>query len=165
MSVATLDLLPAHAPEWVPAVRELFEEYAAQLGVDLCFQNFAEELAGLPGAYAPPRGGLWIARVDDALAGCIGLRPLADGAAELKRMYVRPHHRGLGLGRRLGLTAIDFARAVGYRAVCLDTLSGLTEALALYRSFGFRQTRAYCFNPLPDTVWMELELDRQDELA
>jgi GNAT superfamily N-acetyltransferase len=165
MNGATIDILPAHAPEWVPIVRELFEEYAAELGVDLCFQNFAAELAGLPGDYAPPRGGVWIARVDGKDAGCVALRPLDGGAAELKRMYVRRAYRGHGLGRSLGRKAIDFARAAGYKAVCLDTLSGMTEALGLYRSFGFQPTRAYCHNPLPDTLWMELELDRQDKQA
>lgn len=159
------EIVPAHAADAVPAVRALFGEYAAELGIDLCFQNFAEELATLPGAYAPPRGGVWIARVDGQDAGCVALRPLAAEAAELKRMYVRRAWRGRGLGRRLGETAIGFARAAGYKAVCLDTLSGMTEALALYRSFGFRPTRAYCHNPLPDTVWMELALDRQDKQA
>lgn len=156
MSVA--EIVPAHTAAAAPAVRALFEEYAAELGVDLCFQNFAAELATLPGAYAPPRGGAWIARVDGRDAGCVALRPLDAKAAELKRMYVRRDWRGRGLGRRLGETAIGFARVAGYRAVCLDTLAGMTEALALYRSFGFRPTRAYCHNPLPDTVWMALDL-------
>lgn len=160
-----IQIMPAHGAEAIPVARELFVEYAEQLGVDLCFQNFAEELATLPGAYAPPRGGVWLARVDGHDAGCVALRPLDAQAAELKRMYVRRAWRGRGLGRRLGETAIGFARAAGYRAVCLDTLSGMKEALALYRSFGFRPTRAYCHNPLPDTVWMELELDRQDKRA
>lgn len=157
------EIVPGHTADVVPAVRALFEEYAAELGIDLCFQNFAEELAALPGAYAPPRGGVWIARVDGRDAGCVALRPLDAEASELKRMYVRRAWRGRGLGRRLGETAIGFARAAGYKAVCLDTLSGMTEALALYRSFGFRPTRAYCHNPMPDTVWMELALDRQDK--
>lgn len=160
-----IQIMPAHGAEAIPVARELFVEYAEQLGVDLCFQNFAEELATLPGAYAPPRGGVWLARVDGHDAGCVALRPLDAQAAELKRMYVRRAWRGRRLGRRLGETAIGFARAAGYRAVCLDTLSGMKEALALYRSFGFRPTRAYCHNPLPDTVWMELELDRQDKRA
>ncbi|GAB1413545.1 MAG TPA: GNAT family N-acetyltransferase [Candidatus Desulfobacillus denitrificans] len=160
-----IQIMPAHGAEAIPVARELFVEYAEQLGVDLCFQNFAEELATLPGAYAPPRGGVWLARVDGHDAGCVALRPLDAQAAELKRMYVRRAWRGRGLGRRLGETAIGFARAAGYRAVCLDTLAGMTEALALYRSSGFRPTRAYCHNPLPDTVWMELELDRQDKRA
>ncbi|BBO22239.1 MAG: N-acetyltransferase [Candidatus Desulfobacillus denitrificans] len=160
-----IQIMPAHGAEAIPVARELFVEYAEQLGADLCFQNFAEELATLPGAYAPPRGGVWLARVDGHDAGCVALRPLDAQAAELKRMYVRRAWRGRRLGRRLGETAIGFARAAGYRAVCLDTLSGMKEALALYRSFGFRPTRAYCHNPLPDTVWMELELDRQDKRA
>lgn len=160
-----IQIMPAHGAEAIPVARELFVEYAEQLGVDLCFQNFTEELATLPGAYAPPRGGVWLARVDGHDAGCVALRPLDAQAAELKRMYVRRAWRCRGLGRRLGETAIGFARAAGYRAVCLDTLAGMTEALALYRSFGFRPTRAYCHNPLPDTVWMELELDRQDKRA
>lgn len=159
------EIIPAHTADTVPAVRALFEEYAVELGVDLCFQNFAGELATLPGAYAPPRGGVWIARVEGQDAGCVALRPLDAEAAELKRMYVRRAWRGRGLGRRLGETAIGFARAAGYRAVCLDTLASMMEALALYRNFGFRPARAYCHNPLPGTVWMELELDRQDRQA
>jgi len=161
--VSIEEIVPAHDVASIGTVRVLFEEYAAELGIDLCFQNFAEELATLPGAYAPPRGGVWLARADGNVAGCVALRPLDAEVAELKRMYVRRAWRGRGLGRRFGETAIDFARAAGYKAVCLDTLAGMAEALALYRSFGFRPTRAYCHNPLPDTVWMELELDRQDK--
>lgn len=161
MSVS--EIVPAHAPEWVPVVRELFEEYAAQLGVDLCFQNFADELAGLPGVYAPPRGGAWLARRGSEIAGCVALRPLRDDAAELKRLYVRKAYRGFGLGLRLARTAIDFARAAGYRSVLLDTLPDMTEALALYRSLGFRPVPEYTYNSLPGTVWMELALDQEDK--
>lgn len=159
------DILPAHAPEWVPVVRGLFEEYAAQLGVDLCFQGFAEELAGLPGAYAPPQGGVWLARADGAIAGCVALRPLEAGIAELKRLYVRGACRGRGLGRKLTGAALAFARRAGYRAVRLDTLPGMREAQALYRSLGFRPIPECAPHPLPGTVWMELALDQQDKQA
>jgi GNAT superfamily N-acetyltransferase len=157
--VSASEILPADAPEWIPAVRELFEEYAAQLGVDLCFQNFAEELATLPGAYAPPRGGVWIARVDGRDAGCVALRPLREGDAELKRLYVRAAFRGYGLGLRLTRTALDFARAAGYRRVLLDTLPEMTEAQALYRHLGFKPVPEYAPHPVPGTIWMELAFE------
>ncbi|HMM53965.1 MAG TPA: GNAT family N-acetyltransferase [Candidatus Desulfobacillus sp.] len=162
MSAAAIDILPAHAPERLARVRALFLEYAAGLGIDLGFQDFEGELESLPGEYAPPRGGLWLAEAQGGDAGCAALRPLGGEAAELKRMYVRPAWRGRGLGRCLAGTIIASARAAGYRALRLDTLSSMAEARALYRSLGFRPIPAYCPNPLPGTEWMELELDRQD---
>jgi len=165
VNAATIDILPAHAPQWIPVVRELFEEYAAGLGVDLCFQKFDEELASLPGAYTPPRGGLWLARVGDQVAGCVALRPLCEEDAELKRLYVRQAFRGFGLGLRLARTAIECARTDGYRRVLLDTLPEMREAQALYRHLGFRPVAGYAQNPIPGTIWMELALHREDKQA
>jgi ribosomal protein S18 acetylase RimI-like enzyme len=140
--------------------RALFEEYAAWLGVDLCFQGFPEELATLPGAYAPPRGMLMLAGPVDAALGCAALRPLAAGGlregdtAEIKRLYVRPAARGMGLGKRLAQTVIDGARAIGYREVKLDTLEHMVEARALYAQLGFRECAPYYHNPIPGAVYM-----------
>jgi ribosomal protein S18 acetylase RimI-like enzyme len=140
-------------------VRELFKEYGDSLGPGhLCFQQFDRELAELPGAYKPPGGGLWLARIDGELAGCIALRPSSPGIAELKRLYLRPHYRGRGLGKSLAETAIAGARERKYGKVRLDTMPSMNEAFALYRSLGFQPIEAYCYNPVPGAVFMELTL-------
>jgi GNAT superfamily N-acetyltransferase len=146
-------------PDDLEQVRGLFREYAASLGFDLCFQGFAEELAGLPGRYAPPAGRLLLATVDGEAAGCVALKQLADGVAEMKRLYVRPRHRGGGLGRVLAERIVEEARTIDYRAVRLDTVpSVMAGAVALYRSLGFREVAPYCFNPVPGALFMELTL-------
>jgi len=139
-------------------VRLLFEEYRATLGIDLCFQGFDEELASLPGDYGRPRGRLWIAMMGGEAAGCMGLRPFGDGDCEMKRLYVRPAHRGKGIGRRLAVTAVDVAKELRYRRMYLDTLAAMTEATTLYRSLGFKETDSYTYNPLPDVLYFVLEL-------
>lgn len=149
---------PARLPDEVPAVRALFREYAAGLGVDLCFQDFEAELAGLPGAYAPPAGRLLVAEVDGELVGCVALRPQARGVCELKRLYVRPTHRGCGLGRRLLEALLAEAVAAGYRGAVFDTLESMTEALALYRTLGFAETEPYNEHPVQGTLWFRKAL-------
>lgn len=154
----TADLHLVTGPEDAPRVRSLFLEYQEAIGVDLCFQSFAEELAGLPGAYAAPRGRLYVAVVGGADAACGALRPAQGDACELKRMWVRPAFRGTGLGRRLATTLIADARAIGYRTMVLDTLPAMSEAQALYRTLGFVEIPAYRFNPHPGTLYFELHL-------
>jgi putative acetyltransferase len=140
-------------------IKTLFVEYAEGLGFSLCFQGFDEELASLPGAYARPEGNLWLARVDGAIAGCVALRPHQDGAAEMKRLYVRPGFRGHRLGGRLINTAIAFAREAGYTAVRLDTVvETMREAQALYRQLGFRECPPYYRDAPVDLIFFEKTL-------
>ena len=145
----------------VATARALFEEYAATLDVDLCFQGFAAELASLPGAYAPPRGRLLLAGPPDAPVGCVALRPLGEATeiGEVKRLYVRPEARGTGLGRTLVEKLIGEARTIGYRELKLDTLPMMTAARALYAALGFRESEAYYTNPIRGTVYMTLALE------
>ena len=137
----------------------LFEEYAAALGISLCFQNFDQELKGLPGKYAPPDGRLLLATENDELAGCIAMRKLSPGICEMKRLFVRPGFRSQGLGRVLVKTIIDEARKLGYTHMRLDTLPGLMDkAIALYSSFGFVDIGPYYENPVEGAKFMELDL-------
>ncbi|HEY7449308.1 MAG TPA: GNAT family N-acetyltransferase [Vicinamibacterales bacterium] len=138
--------------------RGLIEEYAAALEVDLCFQNFAYELAHLHEMYGPPRGCLLMARQDGALAGCVCIRSFGSDACEMKRLYVRPVARGLKLGRRLAVAAIDKARELGYERMVLDTLPSMETAQALYRSLGFRNRPPHQTAPVEDVTYLELAL-------
>ncbi len=158
MSERKLGIEPAAGPEDMATLRALFLEYQDWLGVDLCFQGFEAELAGLPGNYAPPAGGVWLARVEGALAGCVGFRPHEGGACEMKRLWLRPAFRGLGLGRRLAETSIAAAGRAGYRTMCLDTLGFMDQARALYQTLGFHEIPAYYDNPLEDVRYLELDL-------
>ena len=142
----------------IDACRELFREYEKGLGVSLCFQGFEQELAALPGAYARPRGRLLLARVAGAPAGCGALRPLTDGDAEMKRLYVRPAYRGMGLGRMLAECAIDEARALGYASLKLDTLPQMKEAQAMYAALGFVDIPPYNDHPIEGTRFLSLAL-------
>lgn len=151
-------IVPAHAPPLLADARTLFEEYAASLPFDLGFQGFAEELATLPGEYAPPRGRLLVARNGERSIGCVALRAHGDDIAELKRLWVRPEARGSGAGRELVERAIGEARTIGYARIRLDTTPGMEAAQALYRSLGFVPIDAYRANPVPGTSYLELDL-------
>ena len=154
-----MQIFPANTQEHIDHARTLFEEYAANLGISLCFQNFDQELKGLPGKYAPPDGRLLLATEDDDLAGCIAMRKLKPGVCEMKRLFVRPAYRSHGLGRVLVETIIDEALKLGYTHMRLDTLPGLMDkAIALYRSFGFVEIGPYYENPVEGAKFMELEL-------
>ncbi len=139
----------------LPAVRRLFEEYAASLEIDLAFQGFAAELDSLPGKYAPPRGALILAERDGEPCGCVALRPIDGQTCEMKRLFVRESGRGLGVGRQLIGRILEEARAKGYTAMRLDTLPSMQGAVRLYRSFGFQDTEPYVYNPLPGAMFME----------
>lgn len=153
-----MKIVQATSGQDLVAVKRLFEEYAGSLNVDLCFQNFSAELAGLPGAYAPPHGRLLLALVEDTPAGCVALRPHGDRSAEMKRLYVRPERQGIGLGRRLAECAIAEARTLGYATLLLDTLPSMHSALRLYESLGFVRRPAYFPSPIAGNTFMELRL-------
>lgn len=154
-----LEFIQAEAADEVSRARELFQEYAAALGVNLCFQNFEQELASLPGAYAPPDGRLLLALHEENLAGCVGLRKIGDRICEMKRLYVRPEFRRLGMGRALALNIIEEARSLNYERMRLDTLSAqMHEAIKMYRTLGFREIEPYYDNPVEGALFMELTL-------
>ena len=157
-----VELTHPSEPHEMDLVRSIFREYADGLGVDLCFQGFEEELAGLPGDYAAPRGALILARVDGEIAGCVALRPAdtADypNAAEMKRLYVRKAFRGFGLGRQLAERVLDAARQAGYASVLLDTLDDMEAARALYEDLGFEAIPPYYHNPIPGAHYLKADL-------
>lgn len=154
-----LTFVQAESTADVGRARELFEEYAAQLGISLCFQNFDREVAELPGAYARPAGRLLLALDDFNLAGCIALRKIGDDVCEMKRLYVRPQFRGKRIGKALAERIIKEAREIGYNRMRLDTLPGrMDEAIALYRALGFREIEPYYHNPVAGALFLELEL-------
>jgi ribosomal protein S18 acetylase RimI-like enzyme len=142
----------------VEEARTLLLEYADSLDVDLSFQNFDRDLAAFPASYLPPGGALLLALRDGRLAGSVAMRALDDRFCEMKRLFVRPAFRGLGVGRELAVAIIDVARNTGYRHMRLDTLPSMHDAQRLYRALGFREITAYYENPVPGTRYMELDL-------
>ena len=156
---SALRIVQAQTPADLIAARELILEYAKSLNFSLCFQGFDQELASLPGEYAPPSGRLLLADFYGRRAGCVALHRLADGICEMKRLYVRPEFRGHKIGRRLAEAVIAEARAAGYQRMRLDTVAPvMREAVQLYRELGFYEIPAYRPNPQPGTVYMELAL-------
>jgi GNAT superfamily N-acetyltransferase len=162
MAKPQITLVEPDSPALFDATRELFSEYAGALGVDLCFQDFDAELAGLPGEYAAPVGALLLAYVDGQLAGCGALRALADvdypNACEMKRLFVRRAFRGFGLGRLLAQALMQRATEVGYSVLLLDTLDDMEAARDLYESLGFVEIPPYYYNPIPGAHYLKAEL-------
>jgi putative acetyltransferase len=158
---AAVTIEEARSAEQVEQVREMFKEYAASIGFSLSFQNFDQELAELPGDYSRPNGCLLLAYVEDQAraAGCVALHRFENDICEMKRLYVRPEFRGRNIGRLLAKRVIDMARTSGYARMRLDTVSAvMQEAVALYRTLGFREIPAYRQNPMSSALYMELEL-------
>jgi putative acetyltransferase len=152
-------LTQAESAAQIAQARELFLEYAESLGFSLCFQNFEQELAGLPGGYAPPDGRLLLAECEGQVAACVALHKLEQGVCEMKRLYLRPPFRGKGLGRALAERIIAEARQIGYHHMRLDTVEPvMKDAVAMYRKLGFKEIAAYCPNPMAGAMYMELEL-------
>lgn len=161
----TMQLLQVETSGHIKLARQLFTEYAAWLEISLCFQNFEKELAELPGDYAEPDGRLLLAYVDDELAGCIALRKIGAGVCEMKRLFVRSEFRRKGIGRQLVDAIIQTAKEIGYDRMRLDTLPPkMNDAIALYRSRGFKEIEPYYKNPVPGAIFMELDLGSEARL-
>jgi GNAT superfamily N-acetyltransferase len=153
-----LEIFPVETGEDIEIIKKLFVEYAESLGLDLGFQNFEEELADLPGCYAPPEGCLLLAKYQDKVAGCVGLRELSDGVCEMKRLYVKQKFRGLKIGKALAEAVIQQARKARYSCIRLDFIAPRTSE-SLYRSLGFKEIAPYEDIPIESAVFMELKLE------
>jgi len=151
--------LPAESKESIEQIRELFFEYASSLDFKLCFQDFDNELASLPGEYIPPNGRLYLAFERSEPVGCVGLRRLEEGACEMKRLYVKPNHRREGIGRALAELVIGDARNIGYSKMRLDTVAAMIPAITLYRSLGFKEIPPYRHNPIASAIYFEHNLE------
>ena len=155
-----MNIIQAESAGELQETKSLFREYEQELAVDLCFQHFEEELAGLPGKYQPPAGALLLGLHDRSAVGCVAMRRMGSSTCEMKRLFVRPRFRKMGLGRLLAQEIISCAHYAGYRMMYLDTLARLKDAIQLYHSLGFRETAPYYDNPLDDVVYLQLELNR-----
>ncbi|HEY3295464.1 MAG TPA: GNAT family N-acetyltransferase [bacterium] len=161
--MSMLSILQAQDEKQIVEARALFIEYAESLGFDLGFQGFEEEVAGLPGEYAGAVGRLLIAYLDGAAVGCGALRRISETVCEMKRLYVRPQARGLGIGKLLSEQLMTEAREIGYRQMRLDTIAQqMQTAVALYRAQGFREIEPYRYNPIPGALYMEKDLTPAD---
>ena len=157
-----MTIVSAQSVEQIEQARHLFREYQSWLEIDLCFQNFEKELAGLPGDYAQPAGRLLLAYEESQLAGCVALRKIDERICEMKRLFLRAEFRGHGLGRRLIETIIREAKQIGYERMRLDTLPPkMNDAIGLYRSYGFKEIASYYDNPVPGAIFMELDLKEE----
>lgn len=153
-----LIFIEVNTEELIDETRKIFREYQESIDTDLCFQKFEEELASLPEKYAPPNGRLYLAFVGEKLVGCVALRPINNTECEMKRLYIKPEFRGQGFGRVLAEKIISDAKEIGYKQMFLDTLDTMTSALGLYKSLGFKDAPAYCFNPINGAIYMFLDL-------
>jgi len=153
-----LSIAPIEAPRDIVEMRAMFREYEAFLNVGFCFPGFERELAGLPGEYAPPQGALFKATVASRVAGCVALRPVQDGVCEMKRLFVRPDYRGLGLGRKLAERIVLEAKRIGYARMRLDTFEFLSGAIHIYKDLGFTQIGSYYDDPRTEVLYWELDL-------
>ncbi|QJT08168.1 GNAT family N-acetyltransferase [Oceanidesulfovibrio marinus] len=161
MDKREIHITQAESDADMDVVRGLFRTYAAGLGFDLCFQNFEDELASMPGKYAPPEGRLFLARDEETgeAIGCVGVRPCDLGCCEMKRLYIAPEARGCGLGRRLAECAIEAARDIGYRYMRLDTIPKVMGAATrLYMNLGFVEISSYYDNPIEGVAYLQLDL-------
>lgn len=150
----------ANDPKRIDEVRLLIQEYASSLGLDLCFQNFDQEMTTLPGDYSPPTGALLLAEDQGKAVGCVAIKKISNEVCEMKRLYVRPNSRGKGVGKVLTETILQKARTFGYKRVRLDTLPSMKEAVSMYVSMGFKPIEAYRYNPVEGTLYLELELSK-----
>ena len=153
-----MNVIHVQTPQHIEEIRRLFREYEQFPGVDLCFQGFESELAGLPGRYGPPSGALVMALDGEQAAGCVAMREIEEGICEMKRLYVRPRYREASLGRKLACSIIEQAAALGYTLMRLDTLDTLKQAMGLYESLDFKKIGPYYDNPLPGVVYWERAL-------
>ena len=153
-----IQIISARTEVHYHSARVLFVKYADSLGFDLEFQGFSRELATLPGSYAPPRGCILLAEFNTNFVGCVALRPLENKICEMKRLFVVPEYRGRDIGRNLACSVIDKARQIGYEKMRLDTIESMKAAKRLYHSLNFRTIQAYCYNPLENPTYMELDL-------
>ena len=155
-----IEIVHAVSAEQIETAGKLMFEYAASLNVSLCFENLDKEVAGLPGLYAPPHGRLLLAVSGSTVAGCIALKKVDDQVCEMKRLFVREEFRGKGVGKQLTKALWDEARAIGYQRMRLDTLPSMKEAIAMYRSLGFKPIPPYRDLPDPGALFMEVKLNR-----
>jgi ribosomal protein S18 acetylase RimI-like enzyme len=157
------EIYTARLPDEITVIKDLFQEYAESLNFDLDFQDFSQELETLPGKYSAPEGSILVAKENGETVGCVAVRPLGSEICEMKRLFVRPAHRGKNLGRELAVASIEEAKRLGYKAMRLDTVEAMKEASALYRALGFEQIEAYYYNPLPGAMYFELKLGESNE--
>jgi ribosomal protein S18 acetylase RimI-like enzyme len=157
------EIYTARLQDEITVIKELFQEYADSLNFDLDFQEFRKELETLPGKYSSPEGSILVAKENGETVGCVAVRPLDSEICEMKRLYVKPAHRGKKIGQELAAAIIEEAKRIGYKVMRLDTVEAMKEASALYRALGFQPIDAYYYNPLPGAMYFELKLGESNE--